>query len=398
MRRNWDGFGIWVVGVCAVSAFSLRAGAQEGMAAMGATMGMSNTLDGAGGGMSTSASQYTRGLPSNMSSLGSPGAGDALGGNFGATPGGASSAMGGSGGAPGGVGMTAPIVVTQPFHWNNMRGADFVRELQQRGTNKRTYRRPALRRAPYRRPVAKYPLAPRGWLSYYLQQDRYKFATRVWNFVSIEDDSGRYPVRYYYRPNSPTMLALLTASPSGVRRYNRVIGFKSWRDAMIAGLRPDPVSKPEPAARVLQLASLSRSDATMRYIEAAYAGQMSPAEFDNGIDYARRVANVVRGNRSTRSQTSRTVNQVVLALLGEAPFPEQVIGSRVAIVTVDSTTSVGPGAGLPGSASNGSLPQIPSPLTSGSPTNPNAVTSGSGQENRMDAYNRFQNNAAGLRR
>jgi hypothetical protein len=92
----------------------------------------------------------------------------------------------------------------------------------------------------------KYRKPPVGYLGYYLPQDRYKITSNVWRYVSIEDDPGRYPVRYYYRPSAPTMLALLSRSPRGIRRYNRVIGFHTWQDAMLAGYRPDPVTKPEP--------------------------------------------------------------------------------------------------------------------------------------------------------
>ncbi len=402
MRRIWCGMALAAATSVAVS--STRSVAQT-MGEIGTTTSMSNTLDSGGGGMNTSPSSYTRGLPQ---SSGIPAGSDPT--NFGDTSrGGSSSGLPNfpspnvRGGLPsrlpgGATANVAASIPEEPFHWDDMRGADFVRELQNRGTNKRTYRQPALRRAPYRRPSAKYPLPPRGWLSYYLQQDRYKFATRAWNYVTIEDDRGRYPVKYYYRPNSPTILALLANPPRTIRRYNRVIGFKSWRDAMIAGLRPDPISKPEPAPRVLQLASFTKSTGAMRMIEAVYAGQMSPEQFNASVDYVRNVAQEVGSRRETRALTGRTVNQVVLALLGEAPFPTRVVGRRARVVYVPTvqTTTTNVNGGRPG-APNFS-PRGTPPNFSTNPTNPNAVTSGSGQENRMDQFDRFSRNAASLRR
>lgn len=389
MRRIW----------CGLTAVSLFVGisstrlcapvyAQSSMGEMGAASSMSNTL-GSGGGMSTSASQYTRALPK---SSGIPGGNDPT--NFGdASRGGSSQSPTGfpNPNTNGGAAANNAAVKTpdEPFHWDDMRGADYVRELRSRPTRRARSSRVALNRAPYKKPYKKYPLRARGWLSYYLLQDRYKFATRAWTYVTIEDDRGRYPVRYYYRPNSPTFLAMIANPPRTIRRFNRVVGFKSWRDAMIAGLRPDPVSKPEPAPRVLKLASLTNSNGAMRFIEAAYAGQMSPQQFDSGVDYVAEVARTIRANRATRSLAPRAINQVVLALLGEAEFPTQVIGTRSRVVQVLTPTTA-TNATTPGGAPTSKPGAI-------NPTDPNFIPGG-GTENRMDGYNRFQRNAAGLRK
>jgi hypothetical protein len=331
------------------------------MGDMGAAMSMGRTMGNMGAG-TPSAGQVTGGLPPSYGAYGgalgadptanSAGGGYGGGGGYPGAPGGMPS--GGMGGAPsfppmgGGPGMVAGTgVINRPFHWGDMRGEDFVRELQRRPTVRPRSRIRGQRNI-YRRPLAKYKVPPRGFLSYYLQQDRFKITMGHWRYVSIEDDRAKYPTRFYYRPNSPTMLALLASSPRGIRRYNRVIGFKTWRDAMIAGYRPDPVSKPEPAARVLQLAGLTRSNAAMRYIEAAYAGQMSPEQFNSGVIYAGNVVRAVRSNRATRGQARQLANQAVLALLGEGQMPTQVVGYRRRRVRVTTTTTTMPGMGMQG--------------------------------------------------
>ena len=86
--------------------------------------------------------------------------------------------------------------------------------------------------------LKKYDIAPVGWLSSYLPADRYKFG-KVWQYVSTETD------KHYYRP-----------SDMARRRFNanRVIGFRTWQLAMLAGYTPDPVSKPAPGPQILALA------------------------------------------------------------------------------------------------------------------------------------------------
>ena len=355
MRRNWCGWA--AIAAAAVAISSTRTSAQ-GIGDIGSASSISGTLGNIGAG-TPSAGQVAGGLPPSYGgysgALGADptanSAGGYGGGAYPGAPGGVPS--GGIGGTPnfpnvaGGAGVAGTGVINRPFHWGDMRGEDFVRELQRRPTV-RSRSRIRGQRSSYRRPLAKYKVPPRGFLSYYLLQDRYKITQGHWRFVSIEDDRAKYPTRFYYRPNSPTMLALLASSPRGIRRYNRVIGFKTWRDAMIAGYRPDPVSKPEPAARVLQLASLTRSNAAMRYIEAAYAGQMSPSQFESGVIYAGDVVRAVRSNPATRGQARQIANQAVLTLLGEAQMPTQVVGYRRRRVRVRvNPTTTTPGLGRP---------------------------------------------------
>ncbi|MBW3635512.1 MAG: hypothetical protein KY445_03470, partial [Armatimonadetes bacterium] len=96
-------------------------------------------------------------------------------------------------------------------------------------------RRTARGRAAYSRRVArmsptarkklvlqKYRIPPRGWLAAYLPADRYKFA-KSWKYVSTETD------RFYYRPQDMARRGF---------NANRVIGFRTWQDAMLAGYRP----------------------------------------------------------------------------------------------------------------------------------------------------------------
>jgi hypothetical protein len=173
----------------------------------------------------------------------------------------------------------------------------------------------------------KYRKPPVGYLGYYLPQDRYKITSNVWRYVSIEDDPGRYPVRYYYRPSAPTMLALLSRSPRGIRRYNRVIGFHTWQDAMLAGYRPDPVTKPEPGSQLANLARMTRGPQLARYVEFIYSGQVAPDSFNASYNYIMRVQRAVSSRRDTRPLLSRTVGQVIGAILGEAPLPRTVGGS-----------------------------------------------------------------------
>jgi hypothetical protein len=187
-------------------------------------------------------------------------------------------------GVPGGVapnfpqgGVQAPVVRSQPERWSTRTGQQNLNELlrtprvsapraasQTRRARARAQAAEARRLSrltPEQRKQAlaqRYRKPPVGWLGYYLPQDRYKLTSGIWKYVTIEDDPGRYPVRYYYRPSASTMLALLSRAPRGIRRYNRVIGFHSWQDAMLAGYRPDPVTKPEPGSQLANLARMTR--------------------------------------------------------------------------------------------------------------------------------------------
>ena len=49
---------------------------------------------------------------------------------------------------------------------------------------------------------------------------------------------------------------------------NHVVGFRTWQEAMQAGYRPDPVSRPEPGAQIVHLAKLTpQSKALQRFVE-----------------------------------------------------------------------------------------------------------------------------------
>ncbi len=401
MRRN--SVIIAALAVCAASS-SGRASAQLGVGSMGATTSMAGTLSGMGSGSSVSPGRVTRGLPPSYR----PGSDAAFnsGADFGSGGSGGDASSGGTESAnsnpvfpPISSGAASPSgvvtrTVSKPFHWTEMRGADYLRELR-RPTVRSNSRARGVRNNP-RRPLAKYKVPPRNWLSFYLPQDRYKFTLNIWRYVTIEDDRARYPVRYYYKPNSPAMLALLANPPRGVRRSSRVVGFYSWQDAMIAGYRPDPFSKPEPALRVLELGRLSQSGSAMRYIEAVYAGQVSPSEFVSGLSYAQRVARAVGSRRDTRSQVRPIVAQAVGALLGEGPFPTSVTGSSVRVVRRIRVVTAPPVAApsASGATANNVTPGMAS-VSGNANVGSNQVPDGG---NRAEEYNRFRSNAAGLRR
>ena len=116
----------------------------------------------------------------------------------------------------------------------------------------------------------------------------------VWRYVSIEDDRARYPVKYYWAPSSPAFLRILAQRPiKSQPRYNRVIGFHTWQEAMLAGYRPDPVSKPSPAPQIVSLAAISSRESLARYVEFVYAGQISPAVFERNYQYVARVKGII---------------------------------------------------------------------------------------------------------
>jgi len=102
----------------------------------------------------------------------------------------------------------------------------------------------------------KYEIGPRGWLASYLPADRYKFG-KVWQYVSTETD------RYYYRPQDMTRKSF---------NANKVIGFRTWQLAMLAGYTPDPVSKPAPGPQILALAQYTTGPNFYRFVEYTYSG------------------------------------------------------------------------------------------------------------------------------
>jgi hypothetical protein len=140
---------------------------------------------------------------------------------------------------------------------------------------------------------------------------------------------------------------------------NHVIGFRTWQDAMLAGYRPDPVSRPEPATQIASLASLTRSDALYRYVEFVYAGQIPPTVFALNYKYVQDVARVVRSHAHTRHLVTETVDQVLLAAMGEGTVPRTVGGPPPAPATVNTGESGSAPPGSEGSSSGGPPPSRP---------------------------------------
>lgn len=291
----------------------------------------------------------------------------------------------------------------EPLRWSTDSGEDMIQELLRPGgtvsggvarrgrpssrvTSAQARRLARMTRAQRSRMIAsKYKKPPVGYLSFYLPQDRFKVTSAVWKFVSIEDDRGRYPVRYYYRPNAPSFLRILAATPRNSQaRYNRVIGFHTWQDAILAGYRPDPVSKPEPGAQIAYLARIARGPELARYVEFLYAGQITPESFRQNIAYIRRVERVVVRAKHTRPLLGRTVSQILAANLGDGPLPRTVGGAprRAQIApmqpgAIEGGSEGGPppgygsgsssGSGYPGGSPSGPPPGYGSSGSSGPP-------------------------------
>jgi hypothetical protein len=315
--------------------------------------------------MGSSGAGYPSGYPGGGAGGGYPGAGSA------GYPG-AGSGEGGPDGAggpafpdpnnPGGPGVAAGPR-QEPLRWGKETGNDFLNELLSRRTAGRGTGRavaPSRRVSPKqmaRLPrqtrsriiASKYKKPPVGYLSYYLPQDRYKVTSAIWKYVSIEDDRARYPVKHYYRPDSPVFLRILSQKPrNGQARYNRVIGFASWQDALSAGYRPDPVSKPAPGAELATLASIAPRANLARYTEFLYSGQIPPQAFGRTFSYIRRVQRVINSRQDTRRYLRPTVGQILLAALGEGSIPRTVGGTPRAVVT---TNVMGGPGGYPGGSS-----------------------------------------------
>ena len=177
----------------------------------------------------------------------------------------------------------------------------------------------------------KYEIPPVGWLSSYLPADRYKFG-KVWQYVSTETD------RHYYRPQDMAR-----------KRFNanRVIGFRTWQLAMLAGYTPDPVSKPAPGAQVLALSQYTTGPNFYRFVEYTYSGQVSPAQFEASYNYARQVGNALRNSPEGRKYLRNTLDRVFQAIVEGNPdlIPRTVGGPPPAPAT---TGGIGGGAGRTG--------------------------------------------------
>jgi hypothetical protein len=273
----------------------------------------------------------------------------------------------------GGAQVTVRVQTQKPLNWGPQSGEQMVQQLvgsryPAAGAHKRTasgqakYSRRVSRLSPHQRSkmvLSKYRKPPVGYLSWYLPADRYKVTSKIWQVVTTPND------RFYYEPWAPAMK---------LRNPARVIGFHTWQDAMIAGYRPDPATRPEPAPKLAYFASLTRGPNLSRYFEFVYAGQVTPSALESHYQYVRYVAGEVGRHAHTRKLVGSTVEQVLGALTGNGSFPTQVGGSP-RVVSTESNGQLAP-AGI-----------APSP-----------GDAGVGSGNREDQYNQFGNRAAGLAR
>ena len=208
---------------------------------------------------------------------------------------------------------------------------------------------------------AKYRVAPIGWEAAYLPQDRFKFG-RIWSFVSTETD------RFYYTPSG---MARKRFNP------NRVIGFYSYSDALAAGYRPDPVTRPAPGQQIAQLARLYRGPELNDFVEYVYAGQIAPRNLTAIVNYALSVDRTLRPTQA-RPYIGSTVAKVLeAALTGDTSSIPRRFNANGPIVVTTTTTVVGGAPGMPGGASQmpgmsaprGNLmPPSSAPTPSGSPS------------------------------
>ncbi len=191
----------------------------------------------------------------------------------------------------------------------------------------------------------KYDIPPRGWLASYLPADRYKFG-KVWQYVSTETD------KYYYRPQDMAR-----------KRFNanKVIGFRTWQLAMLAGYTPDPQTQPAPGPQILALAQYTTGPNFYRFVEYTYSGQVSPDQFVTSYNYARKVTNTLRSSKEGRKYLGNTLDRVFQAIVEGNPdlIPRSVGGPPPAPATQAGVG--GPeGAMGPTGAPQGA-PNFPSP-------------------------------------
>ncbi len=318
--------------------------AQETLAGVGAASGMGATLGAAGAGSLRGRGGAPIGAP------GIPGGDDTGGGGLPTFPGGGSTTT---------TTTTTTTRVTTPLATRPGSGSGILGQLlavpRRPAPTPTRVRRSARAQAAYARRVArlsptarkklvlnKYRIPARGYLASYLPADRYKFA-KAWKFVSTETDV------FYYRPQDMARRGF---------NANRVIGFRTWQDAMLAGYRPDPVTKPEPGNQLAFLASLTRDDALTQYVEYVYAGQVSPASVTNTTNYVRRVKSLIDRNPTARKYQRDTVNSILMAsLTGDASLIPRQLGYVPPVVTTNAPNGVaglggpsgrGPGTGGPG--------------------------------------------------
>lgn len=299
--------------------------AQESLGGIGVASGISSSMSGMSSSATMEAGRRARGSVSGMGSGSGMEMGDPeMGG------------MSGSG-MPGGTGPGgAPVVIAppKPRVYGLQRGSALLGELlagqrampkipspigksrSPRGQADLSKRVKNMTPAQRKRLVLqKYDIRPKNWLAHYLKEDRYKISSGLWNFLTTRTS------RFYYRPWSA---AMLKADP------NHVIGFRTWHDAMMAGYRPDPISRPEPAPQLVQMASYTKGAGLQRYIEFVYAGQVSPTVFTRNYQYVTQVAGILRDYKrrypGTPSMMDDTIDKVLLASMGEGRVPASVGG------------------------------------------------------------------------
>ncbi len=374
----------WILMGALILVASSASHAQETLGGLGAAGAMGATLGAAGAG-SLSSGRITRNV----------GSGSGANADMGDSPDGTSGGSGSSGapGAPGAAGGAAapPAKLTPPRlqTFNDRSGDDYVRELlasgprplpapnsrqrSPRGQARYSARVSRLSKKQRSREIQqKYRIPGVGWEAAYLPQDRYKFG-KIWRFVSTEDD------HFYYTPSA---MAGKRFSP------NRVIGFYSFQDALAAGYRPDPASKPAPGAQIANLARLSRGPELYRFVEYVYSGQVSPESFLGVYNYAMTVDSALRPTRA-RPYIGETVAKVLdAALTGDvASIPTQFTSAGPVPPPPPATAQNGSGA-EPGSASLD--PHSSSMTGSGSSSSSSATTAQMGSFLNNDAA-RMQN-------
>lgn len=344
--------------------------AQESMAGMSAASGISSSMSGMSSSSSIEGGRRMRGSAAGMGSM------DEMGGM--PSP----DMMGGMG--PG----AAPPPPAQPRLFGTQRGINYLNELlsARRGMPKipspigrsRSSRGQAALSRRLRNMTSaqrqklvmqKYDIRPRNWLAHYLKADRYKIASGLWTYMTTRTS------RFYYRPWAP---AMLKADP------NHVIGFRTWHDAILAGYRPDPVSRPEPAPQIVDMARYTKGMGLQRYIEFVYAGQVSTPVFNRNYQYVKRVAGILQRYQHTRPLVGDTVEQVILASIGQGAIPRSV-GGPPALPSMLG----GPDGGFGGFGG-------PPGSSSGSSSSSSMMSSSSGGDRRTEDFNNFSNRAGGL--
>lgn len=345
--------------------------AQESLAGVGAAASAGAALGAAAGGAAMSAG--------NAAKRGAEGGNPAM-----------PNEAGNPGGAAGGTTTTTTTTVTTrgPIYWGNNDADSILNQLLAAKTPTRPIptrkARTPKNRAQYSAKVAKmtpaqrkklvlqkYQIPPRAWLAHYLPDDRYKLNSNVWKFVSTETD------RFYYKPDAPGMLR---QSP------HRVIGFHSWQDAMIAGYRPDPITKPEPGAQFAYLARIGRGPQLRTFVEYAYSGQVTPQNFAATFNYIQQVAKKINAVSYARPFLPETVEKIIEAsLTGNPSLIPRTIGGTPQPVKV-STGSDLAGANVTANANNGGG-------TAAAP--PDAQAQGAPGK-REDEFDNFKNRAGSL--